>query len=48
MIDDALKAEVVKWSAFYEHRIRLGTVNQRVSISIVAYLGTDESPSRRR
>lgn len=26
-IDDSLKAEVVKWSAFYEHRIRLGTVS---------------------
>ncbi|OLN92119.1 Replication factor C subunit 5 [Colletotrichum chlorophyti] len=25
LIDDALKAEVIKWSAFYEHRIRTGT-----------------------
>jgi len=25
-IDDALKADVVKWSAFYEHRIHLGSV----------------------
>ena len=25
-IDDALKADVVKWSAFYEHRIRMGSV----------------------
>ena len=25
-IDDALKADVIKWSAFYEHRIRLGSV----------------------
>jgi replication factor C subunit 3/5 len=25
MIDDVLKAEVIKWSAFFEHRIRLGT-----------------------
>lgn len=25
-IDDSLKAEVVKWSAFYEHRIRTGSV----------------------
>ncbi|KAI9832327.1 MAG: Replication factor C (RF-C) subunit [Phylliscum demangeonii] len=24
-IDDALKAEVLKWSAFYEHRIKIGT-----------------------
>ncbi|KAJ9623426.1 Replication factor C (RF-C) subunit [Taxawa tesnikishii (nom. ined.)] len=24
-IDDALKMEVVKWSAFYEHRIRMGS-----------------------
>ena len=26
-IDDTLKAEVIKWSAFYEHRIRLGSVS---------------------
>lgn len=25
MIDDSLKADVIKWSAFYEHRIRMGT-----------------------
>jgi replication factor C subunit 3/5 len=25
MIDDVLKADVIKWSAFYEHRIRMGT-----------------------
>lgn len=25
-IDDALKADVIKWSAFYEHRIRMGSV----------------------
>lgn len=24
-IDDSLKADVVKWSAFYEHRIRMGS-----------------------
>lgn len=24
-IDDALKADIVKWSAFYEHRIRMGS-----------------------
>ena len=24
-IDDELKADVIKWSAFYEHRIRMGT-----------------------
>ena len=24
-IDETLKAEVVKWAAFYEHRIRMGT-----------------------
>lgn len=24
-IDDALKADVIKWSAFYEHRIHLGS-----------------------
>jgi hypothetical protein len=30
-IDDVLKADVVKWSAFYEHRIRNGSV--RISAS---------------
>lgn len=25
-VDDSLKADVVKWSAFYEHRIRNGSV----------------------
>ncbi len=25
LVDDALKADVIKWSAFYEHRIRMGT-----------------------
>jgi replication factor C subunit 3/5 len=25
MIDDNLKAEVIKWSAFYEHRIKTGS-----------------------
>ncbi len=28
-IDDALKADVIKWSAFYEHRIRLGSVSAK-------------------
>lgn len=27
-IDDDLKAEVVKWAAFYEHRIRNGSVSR--------------------
>lgn len=25
LVDDALKADVIKWSAFFEHRIRMGT-----------------------
>lgn len=25
-IDDSLKSDIVKWSAFYEHRIRNGSV----------------------
>lgn len=29
-IDDSLKADVVKWSAFYEHRIRNGSVSPRL------------------
>jgi replication factor C subunit 3/5 len=24
-LDDSMKAEIVKWSAFYEHRIRMGS-----------------------
>lgn len=24
-VDDTLKAEIVRWSAFYEHRVRMGT-----------------------
>lgn len=24
-IDDSLKSDVVKWSAFYEHRVRMGS-----------------------
>ena len=25
MIDDELKGDVIKWAAFYEHRIKMGT-----------------------
>ena len=25
LVDNQLKADVIKWSAFYEHRIRMGT-----------------------
>jgi replication factor C subunit 3/5 len=25
MVDDALKADVIRWSAFYEHRITMGS-----------------------
>lgn len=25
MVDDVLKADVVRWAAFYEHRMRMGT-----------------------
>lgn len=25
LIDDSLKAEIVKWAAFFEHRVRIGT-----------------------
>jgi replication factor C subunit 3/5 len=28
-VDDALKPEVIKWSAFYDHRIKLGSVCDR-------------------
>jgi replication factor C subunit 3/5 len=30
-VDPALKSEVVTWAAFYEHRIRLGSVRFIVS-----------------
>lgn len=26
-VDDTLKPDVIKWSAFYEHRIKLGSVS---------------------
>jgi hypothetical protein len=26
-VDDVLKPDVIKWSAFYEHRIKLGSVS---------------------
>jgi replication factor C subunit 3/5 len=35
-IDDVLKADVVKWSAFYEHRIRNGSVRISASSSVLA------------
>lgn len=30
-VDDALKPDVIKWSAFYEHRIKLGSVSAFLS-----------------
>lgn len=36
-IDDDLKAEVIKWAAFYEHRIRNGTVSWRCLSLICIY-----------
>ena len=33
LVDDALKPDVIKWSAFYEHRIRLGSVSNRCILS---------------
>ena len=35
MIDDALKPDVIKWCAFYEHRIRLGSVSPSLSITLL-------------
>ena len=35
-IDDALKGDVIKWSAFYEHRIRTGSVSYMYP-STIAY-----------
>lgn len=29
-IDDGLMADVVRWSAFYEHRIRMGSVSHLI------------------
>ena len=36
-IDDALKADVIKWSAFYEHRIRMGSVSPDGNAEYVVY-----------
>ena len=33
-IDDALKADVIKWSAFYEHRIRMGSVGDLSAMGV--------------
>ena len=48
MIDDALKADVVKWSAFYEHRIRMGSVCSPIATRKASLLTTLEThlPSR--
>ena len=40
-IDDALKADIIRWSAFYEHRIRMGTVS-------VNQIGSFEEDADRR
>lgn len=37
LIDDALKVEVIQWSAFYEHRIKMGNP-ERNKVFIVAYI----------
>jgi hypothetical protein len=34
-IDDALKTEIIKWSAFYEHRIQMGAVSETCISNIV-------------
>jgi replication factor C subunit 3/5 len=31
-VDEELKGEIVKWSAFYEHRIKMGSVSTPVSL----------------
>lgn len=37
-IDDDLKAEVVKWAAFYEHRIRNGAVSRNRNTKTITRL----------
>lgn len=36
-VDNALKADVIKWSAFYEHRIRMGSV-RHLPLSVMALI----------
>jgi replication factor C subunit 3/5 len=33
-VDDGLKQDVIKWSAFYEHRIKLGSVRILLLLAI--------------
>ena len=40
-VDPAVKAEVVTWSAFYEHRIRLGSVSIHLYGSIIPTTNND-------
>lgn len=42
-IDDALKADVIKWSAFYEHRIRLGSVSYSENAGLISPLTLAET-----
>lgn len=37
-VDNALKPDVIKWSAFYEHRIKLGSVSASCCISTDRYV----------
>ena len=37
-VDDVLKPDVIKWSAFYEHRIKLGSVSYH---GLLARAGAD-------
>ena len=34
MIDDALKPDVIRWSAFYEHRMKLGSVGRKAPLDL--------------
>ena len=47
LVDDALKPDVIKWSAFYEHRIRIGSVSNPSILSYSAHVSTEAYfPSR--
>jgi hypothetical protein len=40
-VDDVLKPDVIKWSAFYEHRIKLGSVSYHHLLERFDYVDAD-------
>lgn len=44
-VDDVLKPDVIKWSAFYEHRIKLGSVSYHRLSERFDYMDADIHPN---